>query len=143
MSAKKYDDISIYYDKPRNRYSAKVTVKKGEPRKTVYGKTEKEVVLKARQLLYSAKDENFIVSKGMPLINLVKYNFERKVEAGKVGDAQYNRTLYVLNQIENSEIGSKNVRDITEQDYQDFFNLIAKNYSDSSIDKCFSEINQA
>ena len=143
MSAKKYDDISIYYDKSRNRYSAKVTVKKGNPRKTVYGKTEEEVVLKARKLLYGTKDEDFIVSKGIPLAELLKFNLERRDKAGKVGDSQYNRTKYIIKMIEKSEIGSKNIIDLTENDYQNFFNNIALKYSDSTIDKCYSEINQA
>ena len=122
MSAKKYDDVSIYFDKNRNRYSAKVTLKQGEPRKTVYGKTEEETLFKARQLLYGTKDEKFIVSKGMPLVELLKYNLERRDSAGKVGDAQYVRTTYIIKYVEKSAIGNKNIRDITERDYQDFFN---------------------
>ena len=84
-----------------------------------------------------------MIYRGMPLIELVKYNFERRDEAGKIGDAQYNRTIYVIKQIENSKIGSKNVIDITEKEYQEFFNEIAKKYADSSLDKCYSEISQA
>ena len=137
MSSKKYDDVSVYFDKERNRYDIKVTIENGKKRKTVHGKTEEEAVLKARQLLYSTKDEDFMIYRGMPLIELVKY------EAGKIGDAQYNRTIYVIKQIENSKIGSKNVIDITEKEYQEFFNEIAKKYADSSLDKCYSEISQA
>lgn len=143
MSSKKYDDVSVYFDKERNRYDIKVTIENGKKRKTVHGKTEEEAVLKARQLLYSTKDEDFMIYRGMPLIELVKYNFERRDEAGKIRDAQYNRTIYVIKQIENSKIGSKNVIDITEKEYQEFFNEIAKKYADSSLDKCYSEISQA
>lgn len=143
MSSKKYDDVSIYFDKTRNRYSAKVTIEKGESRKTVYGKTEEEVLLKARQLMYSARDETFIEKKGIPLIDLIKMNFQNKVEANKIGDSQYVRTTYVIKFIENSEIGQKNVLDLTEKDYQNFFNEVAKKYSDTSIDKYYSAINQA
>ena len=70
MGAKKYDDVSIYFDKSRNRYSAKVTLKKGEKRKTVYGKSEEEVLLKTRQLMYSTRDEEFMQKKGIALIEL-------------------------------------------------------------------------
>ena len=129
MSAKKYDDVSIFYDKPRKRYGAKVTIEKGKPRKTVHGKTEEEVLLKARQLMYSTRDEKFMEKKGIPLIDLLKMNFERKDEAGKIGDAQYVRTGYVIKYIENSEIGQKNVLDLTEKDYQNFFNNVAKEYN--------------
>lgn len=143
MSAKKYDDVSIYFDKNRNRYSAKVTIEKGKPRKTVYGKTEEEVLLKARQLMYASRDENFMQRKGVPLIDLIKTNFERKDEAGKVGDAQYNRTLNIINYMEKTEIGKKNVLEITEKNFQDFFNKLAEIYAESSIDKFYAEINQA
>lgn len=143
MGSKKYDDVKIHFDKTRNRYDAKITIEKGKPRKSIHGKTEEEVLLKARQLLYSARDENFITSKGMPLVELLKMNFERRDKAGKIGDAQYNRTIYVIKQVEESKIGSKNIVDITENDYQDFFNEIAIKYADSSIGKCYTEINQA
>lgn len=143
MSSKKYDDVSVFYDKSHNRYGAKITLEKGKPRKTVYGKTEEETLLKARKLLYGTRDEKFIVSKGMPLAELLKFNLERKDNAGKVGDAQYARTIYTIKQIEKFEISAKNVIDITEKDYQDFFNQLAKEYADTSIDKCYSEINQA
>lgn len=143
MSTKKYDDVSIFYDKARNRYGAKVTIEKGKPRKNVRGKTEEEVLLKARQLMYSTRDEEFMQKKGISLIDLVKTNFERKDKAGKVGDAQYNRTLDIIKYIENSEIGQENVLNITENDYQYFFNALTEIYSDSSIDKFYTEINQA
>ena len=143
MSAKKYDDVSIYYDEPRKRYIAKITVEKGKPRKTVYGKTEEETLFNARKLLYGTRDEKFIVSKGMPLVELLKYNLERRDSAGKVGDAQYVRTTYIIKYVEKSEIGNKNIRDITEKDFQDFFNKISKKYADSSIGKYYTEINQA
>lgn len=143
MGAKKYDDVSIYFDKSRNRYSAKVTLKKGEKRKTVYGKSEEEVLLKTRQLMYSTRDEEFMQKKGIALIELIKMNFERKDEANKIGDAQYHRTLHIINYIEKSKIGKRNVLDITEDDYQKFFNELSKVYRDSSIDKFYTEIKQA
>lgn len=143
MSSKKYDDVSIYFDKNRNRYCAKVTVEKGKPRKNVYGKTEEEVLIKARQLLYTSRDEKFAVSKGMPLIELVKLSLERRDNAGRVGDASYNRSLYIIKQIEKSSIASKNVIELTEKDLQDFFNQEAKKYADTSLEKCYTEINLA
>ena len=35
----------------------------------------------------------------------------------------------VIKYIENSEIGQKNVLDLTEKDYQNFFNNVAKEYN--------------
>lgn len=143
MSSKKYDDVSIYFDKSRNKFSARVTVEKGKPRKMIRGDTEEEVLLKARQLMYSAKDETYMQKKGIPLIDLIKLNFEKKDSANQIGDAQYHRTLHVIKYIENSKIGKKNVLEITENDYQNFFNELTKIYADSSIDKYYTEIQQA
>lgn len=137
-----YDDIKPYYDKKNNRYIVKVSVEKGKPRKSVYGKTEKEVVFNARKLLYSSRDEDIIKSKGISLTELLKLNLERKDNAGKVGDSQYNRTLHIIKMVENSKIGFKNIQEITEREYQDLFNTISKTYADSSIDKLYTEINQ-
>lgn len=143
MRDRKYDDVSIFYDKINKRYGAKITIRTGEPRKTVYGKTEQEAVLKARKLLYGAKDENFIVSKGISLNDLLKLNLERKDKAGVISDTHYNRTLYVHKTIANSPIGSMNIRDISENDYQEFFNEMASKYADKSIEKIYTEINQS
>lgn len=33
MSSKKYDDVSIYFDKSRNKFSARVTVEKRKTKK--------------------------------------------------------------------------------------------------------------
>ena len=143
MSSRKYDHVSIYYDKTRKRYGTKVTLEKGMPRKSIYGKSKEEVVSKIRQLFYNYRNEQFIEKSGIPLIDLLKMNFERRDNAGRIGDAQYVRTTYILKHIENSNIGSKNIRDITEEDYQNFFNKLSKEYSNSSIEKYYNEINQA
>ncbi len=142
MSAIKYDDVSIFYDKSRNRYYTKVTIEKGK-RKTIYGKTEEEVLLKARKLLYSSKNTDVLVSVGTTIPDLLKLLLERKDKAGKVGNAQYTRTLYVIKDVERFKLGNLNIRDITENNLQDFFDEFAKKYSNSSIDKCYSAINEA
>lgn len=143
MSNQKYDDVKIYFDKTRNRYDAKVTIEKGKPRKTVHGKTEEEALLNARKLLYSTRNETFMQKKGIPLIDLVKMNFERKDSANQIGDAQYHRTTHVINYLEKTKFAQKNVLEITENDYQNFFNELSKIYRDSSIDKFHTEIKQA
>lgn len=142
MSAIKYDDVSIFYDKVRNRYVSKVTIEKGK-RKTIYGKTQEEVLLKARKLLYSSKDTDVLVAVGTTIPDLLKLILDKKYNARKIGNAQYRRTSYIIKEIEKSKLGNLNIRDITENILQDFFNELAKKYSNSSIDKCYSAINEA
>lgn len=53
------------------------------------------------------------------------------------------RTQEVFKQIRKYDIAYKNVKELKEDDYQKFFNELAKKYAKSSLDKVYSEINQS
>lgn len=42
MSSKKYDDVSVYFDKERNRYDIKVTIENGKKEKLYMEKQKKK-----------------------------------------------------------------------------------------------------
>lgn len=138
-----WDNISIFYDKANNRYGAKVAIEEGEPRKNVYGDTREEVEEKVKELIYKSGNIEYMQKKGIPLINLLEYYFSKRDEAGLVGGAQYSRTQEVFKQIRKYAIAYKNVKELKENDYQKFFNELAKKYAKSSLDKVYSEINQS
>lgn len=131
-----------YYDKKNKRYSLKVTVKEGEPRQTVYGKTKSEVYANAEKLLYKYDNVNYMIIHGIPFLELLKYNFNRRDKAGLIGDAQYDRTQGLFKRIEKSDIAYKNVKELKEEDYQNFFIELSQEYAQSSFDKFYCEINQ-
>ena len=137
------DNLSIFHDKVNNRYCAKITVEKGTPRKNVYGKSKEEVIRNVQKLIYQAGNQDYMVKKGIPFIELLKYNFSRRDNAGLIGDAQYVRTQRIFKRIEQSEIANKNIKSLTEKDYQKFLEELSKEYAQSSFDKFYSEISQA
>lgn len=83
-----------------------------------------------------------MVKNGIPFLELLKYNFNRRDKAGLIGDAQYDRTQDLFKRIEKSNIAYKNVKDLGEEDYQNFFIELSQEYSQSSFDKFYYEINQ-
>lgn len=131
-----------FYDKKNKRYSLKVTVEEGKPRQTVYGKTKSEVYDNAEKLLYKYDNVDYMVKNGIAFLELLKYNFNRRDSAGLVGDSQYNRVQDLFKRIEKSDIAYKNIKKLKEADYQNFFIELSKEYSKSSFDKFYYEINQ-
>lgn len=80
---------------------------------------------------------------GIQFLDLVKYSFNRRDKAGLIGDGQYNRVQDLFKRIAKSDIANKNIKDLTEEDYQKFFIELSNEYSQSSFDKFYFEINQA
>ena len=95
-----WDNLPISADEENNRYVAKVTIIKGEPRKNVYGNTREEVERKVKKLIYKSGNVEYMKEKGIPFIDLLEYNFSRRDDAGLIGDAQYTRTQRIFKKIE-------------------------------------------
>lgn len=76
---------------------------------------------------------------GIQFLDLVKYSFNRRDKAGLIGD----RVQDLFKRIAKSDIANKNIKDLTEEDYQKFFIELSNEYSQSSFDKFYFEINQA
>ena len=94
-----WDNLSIAYDKLNDRYVTKVTIVKGEPRKNIYGDSPEEVIKTVKSLVYQSGNQEYMIKKGIPLIELLRYNLSRRDKAGLIGDAQYARTQNVLKKI--------------------------------------------
>lgn len=56
-----WDNLPISADEENNRYVAKVTIIKGEPRKNVYGNTREEVERKVKKLIYKSGNVEYMV----------------------------------------------------------------------------------
>ena len=137
------DKLSIFYDEKNNRYGTKITIESGQPRKSIYGKTKQEVIESVKKLIYQSGNHDYMVSKGISFIDLLRYNFSRRDNAGLIGDAQYSRAERVFKRLEKSKIANINVKDLKEQDYQALLEELSKEYAQSSFDKFHSEISQA
>lgn len=142
MKKADWDNLAISYDNENNRYVAKVTIIKGEARKNVYGDTREEVERKVKKLIYKSGNVEYMKKKGIPFIDLLEYNFSRRDDAGLIGDAQYTRTQRIFKKIKEFDIAYKNVKKLEENDYQKFFNTLAKEYAQSTLDKVYCEVSQ-
>ena len=139
---------SIYYSDKLNRWVGQFTAgvkTNGMPnRKSVYGKTRKDVAEKITKALNEIKEHTFVDKSDITLIQLIEENIEDKFRANKTSATTYLRdkeTIKTITNIENT-IANKKIQKITEKDLKDFFSKIT-NYSNSNIDKIYSCINSA
>lgn len=91
-------------------------------------------------MIYDYNNVNYIVKNGIKFLELLKYNFDRRDKAGLIGDAHYERTQNLFKRIAKSDIAYKNIKDLTEEDYQEFFIELSKEYAKGTFDKFYSEI---
>lgn len=94
----------------------------------------------AEKLLYKYNNVNYIVKNGIEFLELLKYNLNRRDKAGLIGDSHYNRIQRLFKRIAKSNIAHKNVKNLTEEDYQEFFIELSKEYAKNTFDKFYSEI---
>ena len=137
---------SVIYRKERNRWMAQyyiknyITGKMEKKRKTFMTKKEAEDYLKAIE--YQKENPIFIEKNGIPLVEIMKLNVNRKKEMNIISDTQYNRVLRSIKKIEESFIANKNIDEITTEDVQGYLNSQV-NYSDSTIKKLKEQFGQA
>ena len=139
---------SIYYSEKLNRWVGQFTngVKtNGMPnRKSVYGKTRKEVAEKITKALNEIKEHSFVDKSDITLLQLMVENVEDKFNANKTSATTYLRDKETIKTITNipNTIANKEIQKITSSDLKRFFSSIT-NYSNSSIDKIYRFINSA
>jgi integrase len=67
---------------------------------------------------------------------------KKKLEANIISEQQFCRTMAVIKKIEKEEFITKEVKNVTEDDIQNYLNSL-KNYSNSEIKKVYEQFNQA
>lgn len=139
---------SIYYSEKLNRWVGQFTAgvkSNGTPnRKSVYGKTRKEVADKITKALNEIKEHTFVDKSDITLLQLMVENVEDKFNANKTSPTTYLRDKETIKTISNipNTIVNKEVQKITSSDLKKFFSSIT-NYSNSTIDKIYRFINCA
>lgn len=115
----------------------------GKPiRKSVYGKTQKEVLNKLNEIKYKINNDIYIEKNGIELVKIMEDIREEKLASNTISGGQYARIKWTINKIRNSKIGDMKIQDITKDDIQEFLNSI-KNLSDSYIKKIYEQFVQA
>ena len=111
-------------------------------RKSVYGKTQKEVVNKLNEVKYKMNNNIYIEKNGIKLVKIMEDIREEKFESNTISGGQYARLKWTINKIKKSKIGDMKIQDITKEDIQDFLNS-QKHLSDSYIKKIYEQFVQA
>ena len=115
----------------------------GKPiRKSVYGKTQKEVLNKLNEIKYKINNDIYVEKNGIELVKIMEDIREEKIASNTISGGQYARLKWTINKIRNSKIGDMKIQDITKDDIQEFLNSI-KNLSDSYIKKIYEQFVQA
>ncbi len=137
---------NIFFRNDRQRWVARYSVKDYilgkmiEKRKMFL--TEKEANDFIKSLQYQKENPVFIEHNGIPLIEIMKLNLNKKKEMNIISDAQYQRVDRSIRKIEQSFISNKNVDEITTDDIQGYLNSQVE-YSDSTIKKLKEQFGQA
>lgn len=135
----KYKRETIYYVKDRKRYAGQITFcfEEGDHRKTVYGKSEREVQARLNDLKAQA-DAGCLESPEQPtcptIYEYAEKMFNEQLALNEIRGSSYERkmeTLKILSPIYDMEIA-----DVTEDDLIDFF-ASRINYSQSVLVKAY------
>lgn len=137
---------TIYYSERLTRWVGQFTagVKSDgtQNRKSVYGKTRKEVAEKINKALIEIKERTYVEPQDISMLDIIKNTIEDKHNANITSDTTYKRDCMTFNLIETASFSHKPIHKITETDLKNFLNSI-KRYANSSIDKTYRFINNA
>lgn len=111
-------------------------------RKSIYGKTQKEVVNKLNEVKYQMNNDIYVEKNGIKLVKIMEDIREEKLASNTISGGQYARLKWTINKIKNSKLGEMKIQDVTKNDIQEFLNSI-KDLSDSYIKKLFEQFVQA
>ncbi|MBQ3415700.1 MAG: site-specific integrase [Clostridia bacterium] len=111
-------------------------------RKSVYGKTQKEVLNKLNEVKYQMNNDIYVEKNGIKLVKIMEDIREEKLASNTISGGQYARLKWTINKIKNSKLGEMKIQDVTKNDIQEFLNSI-KDLSDSYIKKLYEQFVQA
>ena len=134
-----YGDGSIYFVKSRNRYAGQVNIEiDGQPeRRTVYGKTEREVKNKLIELQVQAKAGNLEPKKKPQIVTI--YDLAEKMigdqlALNEIRQSSYDRKMATLKMLDG--ISDQQLVEVTEDDLIEYFKSVL-NYSQSCVNKIY------
>lgn len=139
---------SIFYSEKLNRWVGQFTAgRKADGklnRKSLYGKTRKEVKDKMNKALVDVNNGLFIDKQDITFKELIENYINYKYNTNQISDRSYLRNKETLQQIIkcDSTFANKNIQKITTEDIKHFLTTITV-YSDSSIKKMYSMMNKA
>lgn len=134
-----YGDGSIYFVEKRNRYAGQIQllIDDERVRKTVYGKTEREVRNKLKELQIQALAGNLHNDKKPKIPTIHEYAekmMDEQLALNDIRQSSYDRKMETLKML--SSISCKQLDKVTEEDVIAFFKT-QLDYSQSCINKMY------
>lgn len=131
-----YGDGSIYFVESRNRYAGQVylDIDGDKIRKTVYGKTERIVKDKIRELQIQAKAGAFKKIDKTTFYDMAEKMIEEQVALNEIRASTYKRKQETLKML--APLSEKQLLQITEDDIIEYFK-VKLDYAQSTINKLY------
>ena len=140
MSKRGNGEGSIFYSEKLNRWVGQFTAgRKADGklnRKTIYGKTRKEVKDKITKALAEVQTNTYIDKTDITIGQLGEELINNKYESNNIKEATYGRLLGTFNHIKESNLYDLKIQKATPEDLQNFINT-KKDYANSYIDKIY------
>lgn len=137
---------TIFEDKKNKRwigqYVSRISADGKAIRKSVYGKTQKEVLNKLNEIKYKINNDIYVEKNGIELVKIMEDIREEKLASNTISGGQYARLKWTINKIRDSKVGKMKIQDIKKDDIQEFLNSL-KDLSDSYIKKIYEQFVQA
>lgn len=133
-------DGSIYYSESRKKYIGQVTVGREDgkyKRRTVYGKTKKEVKDKIAAIQNELKYGTYCSPDQITISQFLETLIDEDKALNIIGDTAYNRKKESFKRLKKSSIGSIPIQKATEQQLRTYLYSVT-NYSDSVISKDYA-----
>lgn len=131
---------SIYYSEKLKRWVGQYTY--NTKRKSVYGKTRREIKDKLNKALVNIIDNKYVDKSHYTLLDIINMNIEQEFNTNKISETTYKRKTETRKIIENNSISKKPIQKITPTDINDFLISIIS-YSNSTITKVSQMIRNA
>nr|WP_316616977.1 site-specific integrase [uncultured Ruminococcus sp.] len=134
-----YGEGSIYYVKSRNRYAGQVNlmIEGQSERRTVYGKTERDVKNKLLELQVQAKAGTLEPKKKPQIVtiyDLAEKMIEAQLALNQIRQSSYDRKKSTLKMLDG--ISDQQLVEVTEDDLIEYFRSVLS-YSQSCINKIY------
>ena len=134
-----YGDGSIYFVEKRNRYAGQIQllIDDERVRKTVYGKTEREVRNKLKELQIQALAGNLHIDKKPKIPTIFQYAekmMDEQLALNEIRQSSYDRKMETLKML--SDISYKQLDEVSEEDLIAFFKT-QLDYSQSCSNKMY------
>lgn len=136
---------TIYFSENLNKWIGQFTVGRKIDgrinRKSVYGRTRKEVKEKMTKALADIQSKTYIEKNNITLIQLAKEIIEDKKDSNEISSNTYKRSTYTLKYIENGDIANMPIQKIKAKDIKDYLKTITI-YANSTIEKIYQLLGQ-